>query len=194
MHRVRQRATSIRLLAQTLDHPESGQFARYPAGTFPDAMRVDSFPTGILPAPAPHPGSAKNAVLRCEPTGAGTISQKPGDTNFVKKCPLPIPNWGHYRICFDDNYVETVAGVMKTWPAAEMPIVLDKALISVPSPSNSEDPRRNWVFAAGCRDYYDVQEAYVLVGRIVGDHNFDPGQTWDPAQVAKIHMWITAIK
>jgi hypothetical protein len=187
-----QRVTSIRLAATTGAH-QTGSFSRYPLGTFADIVHVDNAPpAGSSPSPA-HPADATKVFAQCS-TVTGSGSSKPGDTIFVKQCPIPIPTRGNYRICFDAKYVELSGGGISEWPPTRLPIVLDKSLVSIPSPSNSEDPRRNWIFGNNCRDYYDVQSAYVIVGKTIGDANFAPGGTWDPNKVLKVYMWIATLK
>ena len=189
------RATSIRV--SPAGNSRTAFFARYPKATFADVAKIDPSPPdgGTWPPPAPHPANAEKTPVTCKdvPSPAnGSIKDK--DTIWVRQCPLPIPNWGHYRICFDAQFVELPGGALSGWPPERLPIVLDKSLIDVVSKSNSEDPRTNWISGNQCRDYYDVQSAYVLVGRTLGDINFDPGGQWDPSKVQKVHMWIAHIK
>jgi hypothetical protein len=188
-----QRATSIRVAAQS-SNGGVGQFARYTAGTFADVVRVDAFPTGIAPNPATYPANAKETAVGCTNVPNPAAPQHPNDTIWVRQCMLPIPIWGHYRICFDQKYVELPGGALSDWPDSRLPMVLDKAVIGMPSASNTEDARTNWIFPSSCRDYWDVTSAYVLVGRSLGDANFNPGGQWDPDKVQKIHLWIAQIK
>jgi hypothetical protein len=189
------RATSIALQAQVLDHRQTGYFARYPKGTFAEIGRTDFATPGNpnLPAPMSRPSDAVAQAVICGPALAGP-KKAAGDTIFVKQCQLRVPDWGHYRICFDSKYVELNDGSLTAWPATALPMVLDKSVIGTPSPSNSEDPIRNWIFPNNCRDYYDVQSAFVLVGYRPDDSNFAPGQIYDPNKISKIHMWIAPIK
>lgn len=186
------RATAIHISASTLSHRQTAYFARYARGTFASGVAKNFVPVPASPPPS-HPADAKSMDVVCKPA-SGAPNGVAGDTVFVRECPLPIPTWGRYRVCFDDTYVVQQDGRVTTWPPTALPMVLDRNLIKQVDPSNSEDPRRSRTFPNVCRDLYNVQTASFFVGRQVGDANFAPGAIYDPDHVRAVRLWIAPLK
>lgn len=164
--------TYIQIQGNPADPTFGVHYNRFPRNSFAPGVRIVAMPPGDPQAPAPGtpPDGATPVKIKDCSDIPSPGSGKDGQT-FDRKCPVPLPRRGNYRICFGEKVVDRADDASKSWwPAKFLPMIVDRKLVGVPIKSdNPNDPRWNDVLQNTCRDYYDIADAYVLVG---GDKNY----------------------
>jgi hypothetical protein len=119
-------------------------------------------------------GNPIPSTVECKPI------QAPGNSSFYQSCKLPLEaDHTGIRICFGPNDINSSDG-KTVYATSLLEMITDDSLLN--KAPIGYDYRWNYVVPNGCRDIFDANVIYFLVGPA----DYKPTDYWNPSKVESV--------